>query len=114
MVKGNFSGLSPTIDIHIQKREFRVLIDTGFNGALMLPKSEIKKLKLKNIGKDNYITASGNQVVTEIYMAEILWFGRLRKIAVLSTEGQTRLIGMELLFNQNISINGFKNKIEIS
>lgn len=96
---GYFDESKPMINIYLEDspEPIEVLVDTGFNGELMLTKEKIEELSLVFIGDDEYMTASGDVVPTTVHIGFIKWFGRIRKIAVLATSGKLNLIGMELL-----------------
>jgi len=105
-IKGRFVEGKPMIDIYLEGSDnpIDVLVDTGFNGELMLTEEKIKDLSLSVIGDDEYMTASGDVVPTSVYIGFIRWFGKKRKIAVLSTSGKANLIGMELLHFSRLEI----------
>ena len=63
-IKGWFDEGNPIIDIYLDSSEdpLNVLVDTGFNGELMLTNAKIKELSLTLVGDDEYMTASGDVV----------------------------------------------------
>jgi clan AA aspartic protease len=115
-IKGWFDDGKPMIDIYLDNSEnpINVLVDTGFNGELMLKKEKIKELSLTFIGDDEYMTASGDIVPTTVHIGFIRWFGRTRKIAVLATAGKANLIGMELLHFYRLDLARSENRLIIS
>ncbi len=115
-IKGYFDEGKPIIDIYMEGsiKPVGVLVDTGFNGELMLTKEKIKKLSLTFIGDDEYMTASGAVIPTTVHMGFIKWFGSTRKIAVLATSGKSNLIGMELLHFYRLDIARSQNRLIIS
>lgn len=115
-IKGYFDEGKPMINIYLEGSEdsIDVLVDTGFNGELMLTKEKIKQLSLVFIGDDEYMTASGDVVPTTVHMGFIKWFSRTRKIAILSTSGKSNLIGMELLHFYRLDIARSQDRLVIS
>lgn len=115
-IKGWFDEGKPMIDIYLEGSEYPidVLVDTGFNGELMLTKEKIEELSLSFIGEDEYMTASGDVVPTTVHIGFIRWFGRTRKIAILATSGKANLIGMELLHFYGLEIARSQNRLVIS
>lgn len=91
-----------------------VLVDTGFNGELMLTKEKIKELSLVFIGDDEYMTASGDVVPTTVHMGFLKWFDRTRKVVILATSGKLNLIGMELLHFYRLDLARYQNRLIIS
>ena len=115
-IKGWFDDGKPMIDIYLDGSEdpINVLVDTGFNGELMLKKAKIKELSLTFIGDDEYMTANGDVVPTTVHIGLIRWFGRTRKIAVLATVGKANLLGMELLHFYRLDLARSDNRLIIS
>ncbi|MEW6680155.1 MAG: hypothetical protein AB1297_03900 [bacterium] len=115
-IKGYFDEGRPTINIYLEgsKSPINVLVDTGFNGELILTKEKIKELSLPFIGDDEDMTASGDVVPTTVHIGFIKWFDRPRKIAVLATSGRLNLIGMELLHFYRLDIARSQNRLVIS
>ena len=114
-IEGYFDEGKPMIGICLEGSEdpIDVLVDTGFNGELMLTKDKIEELSLTLIGDDEYMTASGDMVPTTVHMGFIKWFGHTRKIAVLATFGKANLIGMELLHFYRLDIARSQNLLII-
>ncbi|MFH1563165.1 MAG: hypothetical protein ABIF11_07105 [Nitrospirota bacterium] len=115
-IKGYFDEGKPMMNIYLEGSEnpIDVLVDTGFNGELMLTNKKIEELSLTFIGDDEYMTVSGDLIPTTVHIGFIKWFGRTRKIAVLSTSGKSNLIGMELLHFYRLDIFRYQNRLIIS
>lgn len=81
------------------------LIDTGFGGALALPVHIIRRLNLPpaHVANTTITLADGSSETTSVYVARLLWHGRLREVELLNLECEP-LIGMELLRGSNISV----------
>jgi clan AA aspartic protease len=81
------------------------VIDTGFTGALTLPPSLVKKLRLPwdNVGRGTL--ADGSECLFEIYRATIIWDRSARGVLVSETDSDP-LVGMELL-------EGFELKMQV-
>ena len=91
-----FLGL-PFAEIGVSGSEVEALVDTGFNGALLLPSARISELGLKRIGWVDYAMADGSIVQTGVFTAKARWLEREQEIAVVATDSDFALIGMELL-----------------
>ena len=80
------------------------LIDTGFSEELALPIHIISRLNLPpaDDGETEIVLADGSAETALVYVARILWHGRLREVKVLDL-GDEPLIGMKLLRGSNIS-----------
>ena len=68
---GFFKFGSPTLELSIETRKVEMLLDTGFNGHLMLPQIIIDELGLEQIGISDYLAASGEHTATKVYKGEI-------------------------------------------
>ena len=66
-MKGFFEFGSPIVELSVEGRKISTLLDTGFNGHLMLPDSIIKELALDQIGISDYLTASGDDKSAKVY-----------------------------------------------
>ena len=113
-MEGYFKYGCPIMKIEIQDNMEEVVLDSGFNGQLMLPRKLIVKLKLKHIGYSDYLSADGEEVITNMYEVTVKLSGESMKIEALSTESDLALAGMELLHDYKIVIERSKNKVEIS
>jgi clan AA aspartic protease len=76
---------------------FDCLIDTGFNGALVLPRSEAARLKLNMLGRVPIIGVGRSRLVADIAELEVEWLGRTRAVEVIVTGEDDSLLGTEML-----------------
>ncbi|MBS1797893.1 MAG: clan AA aspartic protease [Acidobacteria bacterium] len=95
-------------------KNVEVLIDTGFNGALCLPRSLMPELGLKKISEEEIFGIGLHTEVVDIAIAKIMWFGRETEIAVIINDGDDRLLGSELLDEKILNINYRKKKVSIA
>src|SRR5262245_49300383 len=72
------------------------LIDTGFNGALTLPRNQIEKIESSWRSTETEVLGDGVEEEFELFEATVLWDGNARRVSVHSTE-ITPLIGTSLL-----------------
>jgi len=103
----------PIITVALENQPIDVLVDTGFNGELMLPLSAIEKLNLKSVGDESYKTASGDVINTTFYFANLNWFNRNIKVGVLATTGENALLGMGLILPHSLLISPSEDRVEI-
>lgn len=91
------AGLSPHLELSLPSGEtFDVIVDSGFNGTLMLPLQRLKKLRLV---KSSYIynrLADGSVIRTPTYLGEILWFGQKTQVLIQANNADEGLLGTEL------------------
>lgn len=103
----------PLVTITLYSQEIEALLDTGFDGWLMLPEPIIQKLNLGYIGQTEYELADGEVVESVLYEAELGWLGEKKKISVVSTPSDLSLLGMGLLANAKTIIRPAKNILQI-
>ena len=72
-------------------------IDTGFTGSLALPTDTIARLGLNLIGSRRGRLADGSLILMNLYFANVLWDGLLRRVQALETGGPC-LVGVSLLY----------------
>lgn len=80
------------------------VIDTGFNGYLVLSSNLADRLELQLAGNRRATLGDGHSVVLDAYLGTVIWHGRERPILVLQAEGGP-LIGMSLLFGSRVTLN---------
>lgn len=112
-MKGFFEFGSPVIELPIEGRRIATLLDTGFNGHIMLPDTVIRELALDQIGVSDYLTASGDDRLTKVYKGKIDFLNGKIEVPVLSMDADFSLAGMELFHNCKIVIKRSKNIVEV-
>jgi clan AA aspartic protease len=90
------------------------VVDTGFDGGLMLPRSFVSQIQIPTIGKLTFEMVGGAQMTSEVGLAEIDWLGIRRQIEVIVSEGHDALIGTELLIATTLTIDYNANTVTIS
>lgn len=83
--------------MHVAGEEFRALMDTGFDGYVMLSREDIARLNLREMGKTMYQTADGQTHEGRVYRGQIEWLGMTTDAAIDSTDGDFALVGMKLI-----------------
>ena len=112
-MKGFFEFGSPLIELSIEGRKLNMLLDTGFNGHIMLPDPIIKELGLDQIGNTDYLTASGDGKITKVYVGTIRFFDEEIEVPILETHADFSLAGIELFNDCRIVIERSKDIVEI-
>jgi clan AA aspartic protease len=89
----------------IRGETFDCLIDTGFNGGLVLPRSEAARLNLTILGRVPIIGVGRAKLIADIAELEVEWLGGKRAIEVIITDGDESLLGTELLDGTQLLVN---------
>lgn len=88
---------------------FDCLLDMGFDGALVLPRSFVQANSIPIVGDETYTAAEGNEFKADIGIAEIKWLANVSSIRVLASEVGDALIGVEMLADTLLEID-YKNQ----
>lgn len=81
------------------------VIDTGYTGDLMLPKSIIEVLELSLRGVQEATLGNDSTALFEIYTGSVIWDGEIREVEINASE-VSALIGMGLIENFKLEIEG--------
>lgn len=76
LLSGFFHEGIPAIEIVIGTKTAVVFIDTGFNAQLVLPRSIIRKMKMETGPFADYVTSSGETVISMTFFGRIQWFAQ--------------------------------------
>jgi clan AA aspartic protease len=94
------------LEIHgrrVSNRSLRVVVDTGFDGWLTLPRDVVNELQLALEGHGQAILADGSTVPFDMYSAVVVWDGQERRVPVAATES-VPLLGMPLLHGHELLV----------
>jgi len=79
-----------------KQRELEAVIDTGFTASLTLPPAIIASLGLRWQSLDRGTLADGSECLFDVYVADVVWDGKERRILVNEADTDP-LVGMTLL-----------------
>ncbi len=86
-----------------QTREVDAVVDTGFNGYLVLPPTFVADLGLPVVGDGEAALADGSEAAFDVYGVTMLWDGQQRYVET-GAVGIDPLVGMAMLDNHDLSI----------
>ena len=86
-----------------QMQEVEAVVDTGYNGLLILPPSVVSELDLPHRGYGEAQLADGSVAEFDLYGVTVLWDGQLRRIEA-DEASSIPLVGMMLLEGHNLNI----------
>jgi clan AA aspartic protease len=79
-----------------REEEIEAVVDTGYTAALSLPPAVVAALGLRWQTFDRGILADGSEILFDVYDAEVVWDGKIRRLLI--DEANTDpLVGMTLL-----------------
>lgn len=107
MITGSVINLEARIKVtfRLQGRpdvEIEFVIDTGFAGALTLPRSAVASLGLPYLQEMIANLADDNGVKTDVHIGTIIWHGKVLQTAVLAM-GSRPLLGTALIAGNTLS-----------
>ena len=97
----------------VRGQSIECVIDTGFSGGLMLPRSFVEQIPHTEIGKESYVLAGGGELKAEIVGVEIHWLNTVKALAVVVSEASDSLIGTGLLEKAILVIDYLTAQVEI-
>ena len=90
------------------------VVDTGFDGGLMLPQSLAEDLQIQLLGELVFEMVGGAKVSAPVGLGNIEWLHKLREIEVILGQGIDVLIGTELLVGTTLTIDYITSVVTIS
>jgi clan AA aspartic protease len=90
------------------------LLDTGFDGALVLPRSEANRLKLTILGRVPIIGVGRLRSIADIAELEVEWLGESRAVEVIISDGDDSLIGTQLLDGSRLVVDYINYIVTVS
>ena len=91
-----------------------LLIDTGFDGALVLPRTDAMRLNLTVLGRVPIIGVGRTMSVVDIAELEIEWLGESRAVEVIISDGDDSLLGTVMLDSSRLVIDYFNHTVTVS
>ena len=93
----------PLVGPEGQEREIRAVVDTGFNGYLILPPTLVAELGLPVVGEGEAVLADGSEAAFDVYGVTMLWDGQPRFVEA-GAVGVDPLVGMAMLEGHALNI----------
>jgi len=94
-------------------RAIEFVIDTGFDGELLLPLDFAEILKLPLLGERDLLVVGGGTITAFTSIVKIDWLGVQRTMELILSEGTDQLIGTRLLRGTLLRIDYINNLVEI-
>lgn len=82
--------------------EVTAIVDTGFDGSLILPSAAVEELGLPFLWREFCVLADGTKSEAGVVSAQVEWLGEVRRIEVVVME--TCLVGTQLLAGTRLTI----------
>lgn len=104
------STLSPMVRVKLissidEEFEFPAIIDTGYNGEVILAEKKVQEMGLEFLGTVDSELANGQMVALKLFRGRIKWFNAIKEVAIGSSQSDDTLLGTLLLANCELNIN---------
>jgi clan AA aspartic protease len=104
------STLTPFVRLKLisamdEEIELSAIIDTGYNGEVILSENKIQEMGLEFLGTIDTELADGRIVELDLFRGRIKWFGRIQEVAVGASRSEDALLGTLLLADCELDIN---------
>jgi predicted aspartyl protease len=90
------------------------MIDTGFDGALVVTEDQALELNLESMGPSVVRWFDGTETAVELARGQLDWFGNLRECTIHVARRGFTLIGMEFLRETRIGLEYSIDRVEVT
>jgi clan AA aspartic protease len=94
--------------------EIECVIDTGFNGFLLLPRKFIEDNSMRFVGIESVTMVEQNTTEIEVASGIINWLGKRLSVRILVSETGESLIGTEMLIGTILEIDYINSTVKIT
>ncbi|HXF05435.1 MAG TPA: hypothetical protein VNM72_08470 [Blastocatellia bacterium] len=89
------------------------VIDTGFSGFLVLPRTHPYSSTLPVVASETYDVAGGQRVTFDVALGKIHWMGQAMLVEILLSPGAEVLIGTQVFRGQRLEIDYDKRTVMV-
>lgn len=90
------------------------IVDTGFDGALILPGDVAERLRLPVVARLAFELVGGARMTADVALGDIEWLGQRRTVEIILSEGNDSLIGTEMFEGCRLLIDYTSRSLSIS
>jgi clan AA aspartic protease len=109
------SSREALIEVRLSSGEaIECVVDTGFDGGLMLPRAFAEHIQIPIIGRLAFEMVGGSRLFARVGLASIQWLDQVRQIEIVISDGNDALIGTELLQETMLVIDYVSSRVTIS
>ena len=94
--------------------ELECVLDTGFDGAVLLPVSAANTLGLPVVARLVFALVGGARMSADVALGEIHWLGERRTVEVILNNDDDALVGTELLDGTELIVDYVKSLVTIT
>ena len=90
------------------------VLDTGFNGSLLLPRAFVEAHSMFFVGREEVNLVEGISAEIDTALAEVKWLGDEFSIRIFVSEADEALIGVEMLIDTLLEIDYINSTVTIT
>ena len=109
--------MTPTTTLEViglqSSTEITAIIDTGFQGDLLLPISQAKTLGLVLSGYAPAILADGSRTSQMVFAGSVRFLGKIRQAEIFVADTDAALVGTELLSDCQLVVDFPNQKVSL-
>ena len=107
--------LQATLNIELSNgANFECLLDTGFQGTIVVPRQFAEQHALEITGREAFIGAENSSIEFDTAIAEIRWLGDVFALPIMVSESTEALIGVEMFIDTILEINYIGSTVKIT
>jgi clan AA aspartic protease len=105
-IDGYFNSRNePVVKLDVGSLSIEMLVDTGFDGSLILPGDLAEKMDLEFEGNEEFCSVTGAPFDVSTCVMEIDWLGKTIRVPLAKTSSVTEaLLGSHMLKNCRLTI----------
>ena len=92
------------IEVRFPSASIECVVDTGFDGGLMLPRSLTEHLEIQFVGELVFEMVGGARMLAPVGLTKIEWLSEVKEVEVIIGEANDALIGTELLIDTKLTV----------
>jgi clan AA aspartic protease len=92
----------------------RCLVDTGFTGALVLPRDFVTSSNLRVVARETFTTVEEHVIEADIAVAEVEWLGETQTRRAIVNETGEALLGTEMLIGTVLMIDYVASSVTVT
>ena len=86
-IDGHFNlSDEPVVELDLGSSRIELLVDTGFNGSLIIPSKIANRLDLRFEGPEEFQSVTGEMFLADAYSVEVGWLGSKIRVPVAASK----------------------------
>lgn len=113
-LKGQIKGPRGFVTLKLNGVNFEFILDTGFDGELVLPEWRASQVKFRYVGQVSIQVVDGSVSTVEVAEGTVNWFGTDRRVRVLVPPSGSAVMGMGLIRETKLEFDYSNDLLELT